>query len=199
MSPLIQGPANELMAEVSPDGRWIAYDVGRIRPVRNPCARISGCRWRKPLAGFIRRRRAARLVAGWTRTVLPGLQRRSDGSSNRCRAWPSRPVGQSRSSAEPDTPAAGSRGGGRTYDVTADGQRFLMLKQSGAAARAGARRRAELVRRAPAAISHRLAQPQVVAEDIVGHFRAGHVAGMDFELEVDATVDAGHAGLVGQL
>jgi eukaryotic-like serine/threonine-protein kinase len=131
--PLIQGPANELTAEVSPDGRWIAYDSdesGQFEVyVRAFPDTHNGSRWqlssgggRQPLWSHDGRELFFRDFSGNVMSVPvapgPGFT-------------PGRPA---RVFDGGNYAGGGAQGGGRTYDVTADGRRFLMLK--GGAARA---------------------------------------------------------------
>jgi serine/threonine-protein kinase len=130
IEPLIHSPANELWAEVSPDGRWVAYDSDEsgqfevyVRPFPDAYA---GSRWqvssgggKQPLwsrAGnelFFRDFNGAVLSV----PVTPGPT-----------FAPGRPV---RIIAGSGYHGAGAQGGGRTYDVSPDGRRFLMLKLAG--------------------------------------------------------------------
>jgi serine/threonine-protein kinase len=127
IEPLIHSPANELWAEVSPDGHWIAYDSDEsgqfevyVRPFPDAYA---GGRWqvstgggRQSLWSHDGRELFYRDFSGALMSVpvTPGPQFK-----------PGRPVkvldGRGYS-------GAGAQGGGRTYDVAADGSRFLMVK-----------------------------------------------------------------------
>ncbi len=125
--PLIHSPANELWAEVSPDGRWVAYDSDEsgqfevyVRPFPNA---YQGSRWQVSAAGgrqpvwspdgrelyyrdFSGAMMAVPVAAG------PGFA-------------PGRPV---RLFAGTGYLGAGAQGGGRTYDISPDGSRFLMVR-----------------------------------------------------------------------
>jgi serine/threonine-protein kinase len=125
--PLIQGPANELWAEVSPDGRWLVYDSDEsgqfevyVRPFPNA---YQGSRWqvsaaggRQPLWSHDGRELFYRDFSGALMAVPvaagPGFS-------------PGRPV---RLFDGAGFIGAGARGGGRTYDVSSDGRRFLMVR-----------------------------------------------------------------------
>ena len=128
--PLIHGPANELNADVSPDGRWIAYDSDEsgqfevyVRSYSDP---YDGGRWqissgggRQPLWSrdgtelYYRDYSGAMMAASVTLgpTFIPGAvvtlfeSKRYTGS--------------------------GAAGSGRTYDLSRDGSRFLMIKAAG--------------------------------------------------------------------
>ena len=68
-SPLIQTDADERSAQISPDGKWIAY-------VANTSGRDGGLRpavssGRHGHSGVGQRRRASEVAAGWPRVVLP--------------------------------------------------------------------------------------------------------------------------------
>jgi serine/threonine-protein kinase len=131
--PLIHGPANELNADVSPDGRWIAYDSdesGQFEVyVRSYPAPYSGGRWqissgggRQPLWSsdgaelFYRNFNGAMLAASVTLgpTFTPG---------------PAVTLFENARYA-----GGGAQGGGRTYDLSRDGRQFLMIKASGSPA-----------------------------------------------------------------
>ena len=130
IDPLIHSPANELWAEVSPDRRWISYDSDEsgqfevyVRPFPDA---YGGGRWQISTGGGRQ--------SLWSRNGRELFYRDFSG------ALMSVPV-KPGSGFEPGRPVkildgrnyggAGSRGGGRTYDVTADGTRFLMVKPRG--------------------------------------------------------------------
>jgi serine/threonine-protein kinase len=133
LTPLIEGPANELWAEVSPDGRWVAYDSDEsgqfevyVRPFPGAAG---GSRWqvsdggRQPL---------------WSRDGRELFFRGFDGSLMSVPVTPGArfEAGRARPLVEGGRySGGGSGGGGRTYDVTPDGRRFLMLKQPPARAK----------------------------------------------------------------
>jgi serine/threonine-protein kinase len=127
--PLIYGPANELNADVSPDGRWIAYDSDEsgqfevyVRSYPDP---YNGGRWqissgggRQPLWSpdgaelFYRDFSGAMMAASVTPgpTFIPGSV---------VKLFKNAGYGGS-----------GAQGGGRTYDLSLDGSRFLMIKEA---------------------------------------------------------------------
>jgi serine/threonine-protein kinase len=125
--PLIHGPANELWAEVSPNGRWVVYDSDEsgqfevyVRPFPSAYA---GSRWqvsaaggRQPVWSHDGRELFYRDFSGALMSVAvaagPGFA-------------PGRPV---RLFEGTGYTGSGAQGGGRTYDVTADGNRFLMVR-----------------------------------------------------------------------
>jgi serine/threonine-protein kinase len=131
VDPLIHSPANELWAEVSPDGRWVAYDSDEsgqfevyVRPYPDA---YHGGRWqisseggRQPVWSrdggelFYRDFAGAVMASPVTLdpTFVPGRAVKVfDGSAY---------IG------------GGAQGGGRTYDVSPDGSRFLMVKAGSA-------------------------------------------------------------------
>jgi serine/threonine-protein kinase len=131
--PLIQGPANELWAEVSADGRWVVYDSDEsgqfevyVRPFPNT---YGGSRWqvsaaggRQPVWSHDGRELFYRDFSGAMMSVPvtggPGFS-------------PGRPVKLFEGAG---FIGSGSQGGGRTYDVSSDGRRFLMVRTTDAAA-----------------------------------------------------------------
>jgi serine/threonine-protein kinase len=127
-TPLVATAANELTAEVSPDGRWLAYDsdeAGQFEVyVRAYPNTHEGGRWqissgggRQPLWShdggelFYRDFEGALLSVAvtLTPTFAPG------------------PVATVLSGAR--YAGGGARGGGRTYDVASDDSRFIMMKE----------------------------------------------------------------------
>jgi len=125
--PLIYGPANELNADVSPEGRWIAYDSDEsgqfevyVRSYPDP---YNGGRWQ--------------ISSGGGRQPLWS----SDGTELYYRDFNGAMMAASVTPGPTFTPGpvvmlfenagyggSGAQGGGRTYDLSADGRRFLMLK-----------------------------------------------------------------------
>jgi eukaryotic-like serine/threonine-protein kinase len=124
--PLIQGPANELWAEVSPDGRWVAYDSdesGQFEVYVRPFPGADGgSRWQVSAGGR---------QPLWSRDGRELFFRSFDGSLMSVPVTPgtSFEAGRARRLFGGSYLGAGSQGGGRTYDVAPDGKRFLMLKQ----------------------------------------------------------------------
>ncbi len=133
MESLVRTPFNELNAEVSPDGRWLAYESdesGKNEIYVRPFPNVDAGRWQVSPGGGTR--------PAWARSgeelfyLATGL-----GSSTlmnvrveRAATWT---AGTSTKLFEgpyfyTDT---GVIGRGRTYDVSPDGRRFLMLKDAG--------------------------------------------------------------------
>ena len=131
--PLLQSPTQKLAAEVSPDGRWIAYqsdESGRHEVFVRPFPNVEAGRWQISTDGGTRpawsrkgdelfyldgndQLTAVRFQAGGT-TFIPGKPAKVLNGKY----------------------VAGSttRGYGlRSYDVSPDGQRFLMLKETAGA------------------------------------------------------------------
>ncbi|MEJ0086720.1 MAG: protein kinase [Pseudomonadota bacterium] len=125
--PLIHGPANELWAEVSPDERWVAYDSDEsgqfevyVRPYPNA---YQGSRWQVSAAGGRQ--------PVWSRDGRELFYRNFSGALMSVPVAagpgfaPGRPV---RLFEGTGYTGAGSQGSGRTYDVSPDGSRFLMVQ-----------------------------------------------------------------------
>ena len=130
VTPLVQSPFVERNGTVSPDGRWLAYeanDSGRFEIYVRPFPEVNGGRWQVSTSGGTR--------PIWTR------------SGQRQELFYVSPTGAimgvevARSpSWEATTPTLVVKEGyftnlnwwGRSYDVSPDGQRFLMIKEGGA-------------------------------------------------------------------
>jgi len=124
--PLIHGPANELWAEVSPNGRWVAYDSDEsgqfevyVRPYPDA---YRGGRWqissgggRQPL---------------WSRDGKELFYRDFSGAVMALPVTldPTFAPGRAVILFRGPYAGGGAAGGGRTYDVSPDGRRFLMIK-----------------------------------------------------------------------
>jgi serine/threonine-protein kinase len=129
LTPLIQGPANELWAEVSPDGRWVAHDSDdsgqfEVYVRRFPGANDSS-RWQVSTNGGTQ--------PLWSRDGRELFYRRFDGALMSVPIAPGAGLEAGRARvlfSNSSYAGAGSQGGGRTYDVAPDGKRFLMLRQS---------------------------------------------------------------------
>jgi hypothetical protein len=125
--PLIHGPANELWAEVSPDGRWLVYDSDEsgqfevyVRPFPDA---YQGSRWQISAAGGRQ--------PVWSHDGRELFYRDFSGALMAVRV----PAGRAFAPGPPvrlfegtGFTGAGAQGGGRTYDVTPDGIRFLMVR-----------------------------------------------------------------------
>jgi serine/threonine-protein kinase len=127
IEPLIHSPANELWAEVSPDGRWVAYDSDEsgqfeiyVRPFPDA---YSGSRWQISAAGGRQ--------PVWSRDGRELFYRDYSGAVKAvpvtlgAKFVPGRPETLFEGA---DYYGAGAQGSGRTFDVAPDGRSFLMLK-----------------------------------------------------------------------
>jgi Tol biopolymer transport system component len=130
-TPLLQTPFTEYNPEVSPDGRWLAYESnesGQFEVYVRPFPDVSAGRWQVSTSGGRQ--------PLWARNGRE-LFYVSLAAAGRIMAVPVQP-GTTFSFGNPqmivDKPFGGTPGStavtlsGRTYDVSADGQRFLMIK-----------------------------------------------------------------------
>ena len=119
--PLLHSTFAEANATVSPDGRWLAYESnesGKLDVYVRPFPNVDSGRWQVSTGGGTQ--------AVWARNGRELLYRSGD-------AMMSVPI-ETGASFVARTPVVVFRGqyapslGGRNYDVSPDGQRFLMLK-----------------------------------------------------------------------
>jgi len=125
--PLLATEFNELNAEISPDGHWLAYQSsasGQYEIYVRPFPNVDGGRWQisrdggtKPLWGPAGRELFYLSPDG----QLTGVPVRTD---------PSFTFGNPEV-VFAETYFAAARRSGRTYDISPDGKRFLMIKQGG--------------------------------------------------------------------
>jgi serine/threonine-protein kinase len=121
--PLVVTPSAELNAEVSPDGRWMAYESnesGQTEVYVRPFPHVDGGRWQISTSGGrapVWARNGRELFFVDPNNALLSVAVRTSGAF--ATGNPSRIL-------EPRYLV----GPGRTYDVSADGQRFLMIKQA---------------------------------------------------------------------
>ena len=125
-TPLVQTTFEERDAEVSPDGRWVAYgssESGRFEVYVRPFPEVDGGRWQVSTGGGTR--------PLWARSgrelfylVEPG----------RMMVVPLQPD-PTFVAGNPHVVFEGRyfTGGGRSFDVSPDGRRFLMIKEAAAA------------------------------------------------------------------
>jgi serine/threonine-protein kinase len=126
VTPLLQTKFDERNGIVSPDGRWLAYESNRSGPYEiyvRPFPNVGGGEWQVSTAGGRQ--------PLWARSGKEMFYFGSDGAMLRV------PVA-SGATWNAGTPmklfegryftAAGSSSAGRTYDVSPDGQHFLMIK-----------------------------------------------------------------------
>ena len=128
VTPLVQSPFNEQNGTVSPDGRWLAYeanDSGRFEIYVRPFPEVNSGRWQVSTTGGTRpiwARSGQELVYVSPTGALMGV------GVARGPSWAA------------TTPTLVVKEGyftnlnwwGRSYDISPDGQRFLMIKEGGA-------------------------------------------------------------------
>ncbi len=135
VTPLIRTAFNERNGEISPDGRWLAYESnesGQDEIYVRPFPAVDAGRWQLSTGGGRQ--------PLWARNVRELFYRTSDG------ALVAVPIASAEEARGPGfsagTPSLLVKGQyynssgaflGRTYDVSLDGQRFLMIKEGGVA------------------------------------------------------------------
>jgi serine/threonine protein kinase len=133
VEPLLQTTFAERNAEISPDGRWMAYESnesGRFEVYVRPFPNLDGGRWQVSTSGGAQ--------PAWARSGRELFYRNADALM----AVPVRTEG----GFVAGNPALLFRGqfvptlGGRNYDVSPDGRRFLMLKEAKASETAAPQR-----------------------------------------------------------
>jgi hypothetical protein len=125
--PLVQTMFGEANGEVAPDGRWLAYqsdESGRDQIYVRPFPNVSGGRWQVSTGGG--------RTPLWARTGRELFYRSADGAVMVVQVE-SGPVWRSSSPAQvlPARYYDGAGLTGRTFDLSPDGQRFLMIKEGG--------------------------------------------------------------------
>jgi eukaryotic-like serine/threonine-protein kinase len=126
-SPLLQTPAAEFGPDISPDGRWIAYqsnESSQFEIYVRPFPRVDDGRWQVSTAGGTK--------PLWSRT---GRELFYVDAHNVLMSVPVRIDGPTLSFGNPSKVLDAKYYGGtfmRSYDVSADGKRFLMIKDGGA-------------------------------------------------------------------
>jgi serine/threonine-protein kinase len=127
VTPLVQSPFTERNGIVSPDGRWLAYeanDSGRVEISVRPFPDVNSGHWQVSTAGGTR--------PLWARSGQELFYVSPTGALMR--------VGVERSASwSATTPTLLVKEGyfttpslpGRTYDISSDGLRFLMIKEGG--------------------------------------------------------------------
>jgi serine/threonine-protein kinase len=129
VTPLVQSPFAERNGVVSPDGRWLAYeanDSGRFEIYVRPFPEVNNGHWQVSTTGGTR--------PLWARNAQELFYASPTGALMR--------VGVERASSwAATTPTLLVKEGyyttpgapflGRTYDISLDGQRFLMIKEGG--------------------------------------------------------------------
>ena len=127
VTPLVQTPFSERNGEVSPDGRWLAYeanDSGRFEVYVRPFPDVSSGHWQVSTDGGTR--------PLWARNGQELFYLTRDGRPHaRRRGTRADVVGDRADEAVRGTPyGAEAFHSGRTYDVSPDGRRFLMIKKT---------------------------------------------------------------------
>ncbi len=124
-TPLIETASDELNAELSPDGQWLAYqsnESGQDEVYVRPFPNVEQGRWLVSRGGG---------TPVWSRN---GRELFYLGAPGRVMAVPIQP-GRTFAAGNPQQVLEGPylTRGFRTYDVSPDGQRFLMIKDTAAA------------------------------------------------------------------
>ena len=139
--PLVQTPFTERNADISPDGRWLAYESnesGEFEVYVRPFPNVNDGRWQVSTGGGT--------VPLWARNGREMFFMTLRGESLMAAAILESPGSAAFRSGTPITlfdtrgyfaPTGGpnQRDPGRTYDVSADGRRFLMIKDAFSARR----------------------------------------------------------------
>jgi serine/threonine-protein kinase len=129
VTPLVQTPFNERNAEVSPDGRWLAYeanDSGRFNIYVRPFPDVSSGYWQVSTDGGTR--------PLWERNSRELFYLSLTGALMRVGVTPGRTWAATAPTKLFDGQyGASANQSGRTYDVAPDGKRFLMIKAAGSA------------------------------------------------------------------
>ena len=135
VTPLVQTPFSEKNGVISPDGRWLAYeanDSGQLEIYVRPFPDVSGGRWQVSTSG------GARPL--WARSGRELFYLSLTGAVMRVgiepgQSWVATPPAMLLKEGYFAVP-----GGylGRTYDISPDGRRFLMIKQGTGSDQTGA-------------------------------------------------------------
>ena len=131
VTPLVQSPFSDRNGVVSPDGRWLAYeanDSGRYEIYVRPFPEVNSGHWQVSTAGgtrplWARSGQELFYVSPTGALMRAGVER---GPS-----WAATTPTLLVKEGSLTIPFNGNSG--RTYDVSPDGQRFLMIKEGGGA------------------------------------------------------------------
>ena len=130
VQPLLQTPFDELEGTISPDGHWIAYESdssGRSEIYVRPFPAIAGGQWQVSTAGGRR--------PLWARDGQELFYLATSGPTSTFMRVPVEARSTGWSAGTPVVLFQGryfTETQGRTYDVSPDGRRFLMVKEAGA-------------------------------------------------------------------
>ena len=122
--PLVRTSFNELNGEISPDGQWLAYESdesGREEVYVRPFPDVDRGRWQISTGGGNRPLWARSGKEFFYRALGGAVMRASVGEGSAFRAGSPTRLFEGRYE-------IGSAQSGRTYDISPDGQRFLMFK-----------------------------------------------------------------------
>jgi serine/threonine-protein kinase len=131
--PLIQTPFTELNGEISPDGRWLAYESdesGQREVYVRPFPDVSGGRWQVSTGGGTRPLWARNGQELFYMAVTGDEATLMSVRVDRGTTWQPGAPAKLFAGRFFFTDAQGAIGEGRTYDVSPDGRRFLMIKSS---------------------------------------------------------------------
>jgi Tol biopolymer transport system component len=129
VTPLVQTPFNERNGFVSPDGRWLAYEAnesGQYEIHVRPYPEVNTGHWQVSTAGGTRPLWAQSGRELFYLTLSGGMMRVGVQPGQ---TWTATPSTRLLIKEGYFTVPAGNPG--RTYDLSPDGQRFLMIKQGG--------------------------------------------------------------------
>jgi serine/threonine-protein kinase len=130
VTPLVQTPFSERNGEVSPDGRWLAYDAnnnsGRFEVYVRPFQDVSSGLWQVSTEGGTRPLWAQNGQELFYLTATGALMRVGVARGPTWAATAPKKLFDGHYS-------AAAFHSGRTYDVSPDGRRFLMVKDGAAA------------------------------------------------------------------
>jgi len=135
VTPLVQSSFAERNGIISPDGRWLAYeanDSGRVEISVRPFPEVNTGHWQVSTAGGTRPLWARNGQELFYTSPTGALMRVG---VERASSWSATTATTLVKEGYFTTPAGNS---GRTYDISADGQRFLMIKQGSGADQAAA-------------------------------------------------------------
>ena len=135
--PLLRTSFSELNADISPDGRWLAYESdesGQREAYARPFPNVSGGRWQVSTGGGTRpvfSRGGQELFYLATTGATRGAAALMSVGIQSGPAWVAGTPMKLFEGPYFYNNAAGAVGEGRTYDASSDGRRFLMIKNAG--------------------------------------------------------------------